>query len=58
MRRASGAARVQEQVVLGDLEQAPDAGAVGNEVGGASTSSSTPHGHWSPVEERQGTDCP
>jgi hypothetical protein len=31
-------ARVQEQVVLGDLEHAPDAGAVNNEVGGTSTS--------------------
>jgi hypothetical protein len=58
MRWASGTTRVWEQVVLGDLEQAPDAGAVGNEVGGATTSRSAPHGHWSPVEERQGTGCP
>jgi hypothetical protein len=58
VRRASGAARVQEQVVLGDLEHAPDAGADDNEVGGASTFRSVPHGHWSLVEERLGTGCP
>jgi hypothetical protein len=58
MRQASGAARVREQVILGDLEHAPDAGAVDNEVGDASTSRSATHGHWSPVEERQGTGCP